>query len=400
MFLNIGQPIDYADPWLTSYEVRMRQMCARSRRVAYFYEYPDARTFRYRVYNPGLTLAANPDCPVSAAWFDLRDLEADDGFIKEADALVICRARYSVPVARMVSQARVAGIPVLFDCDDLVFDSDRVHLIVDSLNLNQRDEEVWNYWFAVVSRTSAVLQLCDTLLTSNAFLAYCANEYRPQLSTAIVPNYLNPDQQVYSERLYAAKCNGGWARDGRIHIGYFSGTPSHDRDFAIVAPAICRLMEADPRVMMRVVGCLSPNQELLKYRDRIEFIPLQDFMNLQRLIAEVEINIAPLQDNVFTNCKSELKFFEAAICGTLTLASPTFAFRNAIEHGRTGLLVPPYDWDEALHQAVAMVDNMNHYQAIARDAFSYAQLNYGSDQHAETIVRAVFGSGPPAVRAL
>ena len=74
----------------------------------------------------------------------------------------------------------------------------------------------------------------------------------------------------------------------------------------------------------------------MRYRDRIEFYPLQDFMNFQRLIAEVEINIAPLQDNTFTNCKSELKFFEAAICGTLTLATPTFSFRNSIVHGTTG----------------------------------------------------------------
>ena len=84
------------------------------------------------------------------------------------------------------------------------------------------------------------------------------------------------------------------------------------------------------RVVLRVVGCLEPGQELTKYRDRIEMFPLQDFLNLQRYVAQVEINIAPLQDNVFTNCKSELKFFEAAICGTLTLASPTFCFRNAI----------------------------------------------------------------------
>jgi hypothetical protein len=63
------------------------------------------------------------------------------------------------------------------------------------------------------------------------------------------------------------------------------------------------------------------NTELATLKDRIEVVPLQDFINLQRSIVEVEIHIAPLQDNVFTNCKSDLKFFDAAICGILTLAS-------------------------------------------------------------------------------
>jgi glycosyltransferase involved in cell wall biosynthesis len=129
----------------------------------------------------------------------------------------------------------------------------------------------------------------------------------------------------------------------------------------------------------------------MRYRDRIEFYPLQDFMNLQRLIAEVEINIAPLQDNTFTNCKSELKFFEAAICGTLTLATPIFSLRNSIVHEKTGFLVPSHAWDSALQEALAVLEDESRYSAIAAAAFEYVQEAYGWDRHAHTIARAVFG---------
>jgi glycosyltransferase involved in cell wall biosynthesis len=292
----------------------------------------------------------------------------------------------------MISRARARGIPVLFDCDDLVFDTSRLHLLLDSLNLNQRDEAVWNDWFAKVSRTGAVLRLCDAVITTNEYLAERAKEYQPQLRAAIMPNYLNPQQQALSESLYNAKRNSGWTRDDRIHVGYFSGSPSHARDFAIAAPAIARLMETDPRVVLRVVGFFDPHLGLAALKDRIEVVPLQDFINLQRLIAEVEINIAPLQDNAFTNCKSELKFFEAAICGTLTLASPTFAFRKAVEHGRTGFLVAPHEWDDALREAVALVDDWPRYEAIAEAAFAQARSVYGWDMQAEVILSAVFPS--------
>jgi glycosyltransferase involved in cell wall biosynthesis len=395
VFVGIPPAINYVDPWLSSLDERLRQLTAQPRRIAYFYEYPDTSTFRYRVFNPGLTLAANPDLGVSGAWFDHRDLNADDSFIDVAHAVVICRARYNARVAYMAARARARGIPIVFDCDDLVFDAGRAHLLLDSLNLDQSSEAVWNDWFASMGRIGATLRLCDSFVTTNEYLAERALECHPRLRTAIVPNYLNPQQQELSLRCYRAKQDSGWASDGRIHIGYFSGSPSHARDFAIVAPAIGRLLARDPRIVLRIAGFLDPDQELMRYRDQIEFYPLQDFMNLQRLIAEVEINIAPLQDNTFTNCKSELKFFEAAICGTLTLATPTFSFRNSIVHGETGFLVPSHAWDLALQEAVALVEDKSRYSAIAGAAFQYVQKAYGWDRHARTIVRAVFGAEEP-----
>jgi glycosyltransferase involved in cell wall biosynthesis len=398
VFLGIPPAINYVDPWLSSFDERFQQLTAQPRRIAYFYEHPDTSTFRYRAFNPGLTLAANPDLGVSAAWFDHRDLNADESFIDFADALVICRARYNARVAYMVARARTRGIPILFDCDDLVFDVRRAHLLVDSLGVDSSSEAIWDYWFAYTGRLGATLRLCDSFVTTNEYLAERALECHPQLRTAIVPNYLNPEQQDLSQSCYRAKQRSSWARDERIHIGYFSGTPSHARDFAIVAPAIGRLLARDPRIVLRVTGFLELDQQLLRYRDQIEFCPLQDFLNLQRLIAEVEINIAPLQENAFTNCKSELKFFEAAICGTLTLATPTFTFRNSIVTGKTGFLVPSYSWDAALQEAIAVVEDKPRYETMAAAAFGYVQKTYGWDAHADAIVSAVFGSWETGVR--
>ena len=162
------------------------------------------------------------------------------------------------------------------------------------------------------------------------------------------------------------------------------------RDFALAAPAILRLMEKDPRIVLRIVGFLDVGPDLNRFRDRIEVFPLQDFLNLQRLIAEVEINIAPLQDNTFTNCKSELKYFEAAICGTLTVASPTFTFAASIEHGHTGLLAQGFDWSSKLEEAVSIVDSRAAYTAMACAAHDAVVERYGWDKHVQTIIDAVF----------
>jgi glycosyltransferase involved in cell wall biosynthesis len=68
----------------------------------------------------------------------------------------------------------------------------------------------------------------------------------------------------------------------------------------------------------------------------------------------VDINVVPLQHNDFTHCKSELKFFEAALVETPTIAAATPVFQSAIEHGLNGFLVNDHDWDGALDHVASL----------------------------------------------
>jgi hypothetical protein len=89
------------------------------------------------------------------------------------------------------------------------------------------------------------------------------------------------------------------------------------------------------------------------YRHRIRPLPasgLYESAAAYRLIARTEVNIAPLLDNVLTNCKSELKYFEAAVADTITIARRTrfltrsktgkLALSQAHINGKTSLNVP------------------------------------------------------------
>ena len=64
----------------------------------------------------------------------------------------------------------------------------------------------------------------------------------------------------------------------------------------------------------------------------------------------MDLNIVPLINNDFTNCKSELKFFEASIVGTLTCASPSNCFENCIQNGQTGFMCEEGDWYPTLEK--------------------------------------------------
>ena len=90
-------------------------------------------------------------------------------------------------------------------------------------------------------------------------------------------------------------------------------------------------------------------------------------------MSEVDVNIAPLVINDFTNCKSELKFFEAAVVETTTIASPTYAFKNAITDGKNGFLAKPGEWYEKIN-CLYLYPEIN--KKLAKDARKYVLENY------------------------
>lgn len=390
MYRDLVAPISYVAPWtLQPLDQRIDALRRGRTRIAWLYERPDTSTFRYRCFNPQATLRAErPD--IGCAWFELADEAALWEVIPTLDVLVIARVRYNRSLARVIMHARAANVRIMFDCDDLVFDTRYVHLLLDTLDQDTRPEAAWDTWFAMIGRIEATARLCDAGLTTNAFLADRLQQIVPG-PVSVIPNYFEPEQEAVSRRLLDAKVKAGFSGDGHVTIGYFSGTPTHNRDLAVASPAIARLMQADPMVSLRIVGFLDDSGPLAAFPGRVELVPLQDYLNLQRVIAEVDINIAPLQDNPFTNCKSELKFFEAAAVGVWTIATPTFTFRNAINDGETGRLARAHEWDACLAEAVALVRNPARYKQLALAAADAAYLRYGWQHQAEAIVEAVLG---------
>lgn len=385
-------PHEYrSDPWRLPLAARVRMLRRRGTRVAYYYHQPDNSTFRYRAY--AMAQALNTaDVDVSAGYFHDADRDVLPQLMEEVDVLVVARSKYTARLDHLISVARSRRVRILFDCDDLVFDPSLAAMITATLDQDMRHEsaegdELWNVWFGYLSRIRAAMELCDGFISTNRLLvdeAYALTG----LPGWVVPNFLTHEQVDYSTRLVEARVAAEGRRDGRLHIGYFSGTPTHNKDFAIVHGALRDIMEAYPDVVVRLVGHLELKGTALSgFAARIDRVPFTDFLNLQRLIAETEVNIAPLQDNRFTNCKSELKFFDAGAVGIPTLASPTFTARQSIVDGVTGRLVKNQEWYQALESIVTDYDGMG--RAIGQAAFDAVHAKYRPAHQVPAILTAL-----------
>lgn len=368
MFEVNTPPVEYRDPWTVPLAERMRRLSRRDMKVAYLYEKADSSTFRYRAYNMVQALAGHAD--IAAEYFFLDECNSLLAFASKIDILVLCRVRYSHRVNELICHVKSRGGSVIFDCDDLVFNDSFAHFIADTLNQDLEHPGVWDHWYAYTGRLGATLRLCDRAIVTNEFLARKLREYHP-VATSIVPNFLNFEQMQVSSAIREEKVASGFKSNAALHIGYFSGTPSHEKDYAVAEGAIERIMRAHPEVHLLVVGYLADRVFYKQFGDRVQVFGLHDFVNLQRVMSLVEINIVPLQQNEFTNCKSELKYFEAAVVGTLTLATPIFSYAGAIADGQNGWLAKSYEWDEKLEQAIsARRDYPEHAELAARQSLS------------------------------
>lgn len=381
-------PIARRDPWRdVAFRDRYAAMCQRSgQRVAYFYAAPDTSTFRYRCWNMAETLNRYSDRASAGCFYRDESAYAEE-IVDAADVIVLCRMGWDQHVSRIISLARAKKRPLLFDIDDMVFDPSTINIVMRALGVGESEDD-WRFWFAYASRHQAVLKACDGAISTTSALAAMLRENLPQGRIAIVPNFLNAEQLSVSHEAMNEKSRQGYARDGNTHIGYFSGTPTHARDFAVAEKTLARLLDEQPALRLLIVGFLEPGEALAPFSDRIDRHNLVDYRTLQLLHAKTELSIAPLQASLFTNCKSQLKWFESAIAGSIAVASPTDPFVAVVEQGHNGFLAPAGDWYDTLSQALEQVDNTEFITRSAADA----EQRFGWQTMAPVIEEAVFGS--------
>ena len=82
---------------------------------------------------------------------------------------------------------------MLFDIDDLVFDTSYAHLVINTLGQDVSNPVMWQDWFARIGRLGETLRWCDGAITTNGYLAAKITEFSG-LPVNVVPNYIKKEQ--------------------------------------------------------------------------------------------------------------------------------------------------------------------------------------------------------------
>ena len=345
-------------------------------RIAYVAAKSDLGTFRYRAFNP-VECLNNSSEDITASYFFLSDLDRIDDLSEYADVLVAVRLPYDGRVDRLFRKFSNLGKKVYFDIDDLIIDGRYDTLVAANLGYRLEGEDLY-WWSAFIANWKKALSFADEVITTNPHLAAAISEVSPH-PVHVVPNTLNQHQ------LDVPISPKGSAASG-LHIGYFSGSKSHDHDFEVARQALINHLESSPASRLTIVGHLESLTGFDVVASQVRRLPFMDFLDLQDALGSVDLNIVPLQNSPFTGAKSELKYFEAAVAGTPTLASSNAVFGSVIADGVNGFLARPSEWGAKLDMIAGMTAQQR--TTVAEAARSHALANYSPEallQHLKRI---------------
>lgn len=272
--------------------------------------------------------------------YDMVDMD----LVKYYRGFIFYRCPITDTIEQFIRLAKYYNKPIFFDVDDLVIDTKYTDQVKYVAGMSAKDKNLYD---SGVMRMQKTLQLSDYAITTTGRLKKELEKYVPEV-------YIN--RNVASEEMLSISkkaCQDKINSDGKVILGYFSGSITHNDDFAFLIPIIDNIMKKNSNVFLKVVGILDLPEELEKHKARIIVEPFMDWKKLPSVIASVDINLVPLEDNIFNEAKSENKWLEAALVKVPTIASNVGAFKEIIIHGQDGILCDDIeDWALQLNKLI------------------------------------------------
>jgi len=287
-----------------------------------------------------------------------------------ADVIIVERTwkpNISLSLAEeLVEKVRRNGARLVYSIDDNLLD-----LKFNAISQNELpDEQLMVIRFfareadAIIVSTQ-YLQQRLSLLNSNIF---------------VVTNAL--DERLLEGRIFhqaqAYEINNS---NNKIVIGYM-GTRSHDDDLMMIfQPLRATLRKYSTSLEFQLIGSIA-DLSILKMFDglSIKLIDIgendkyPDFMRWISKNIQWDLAIAPLEDNSFTQCKSDIKFLDYSVLGIPGIYSHVAPYENTIRHLETGYLAKnnPQAWVEAFD---CLLNDEVLRKNLAKNAQQYVLTN-------------------------
>jgi len=279
------------------------------------------------------------------------------------------RTLFTAKIEKLIKQIKGLNKEIIFEADDLVFDSKYLEQMDYRKEMNALEKKQYEKGVGEEILNDPYVKTCTT---TTSYLAEKLKVHNKQVF--IVTNKLSKeDLRITDEiRLQATSYK---LEAKNIRLGYFSGTISHNKDFATITEALMQIMEKYPQIELFLAGPLDIDSQLNKFKDRIKQLPYVPRKKHFENIAQVDINLAPLEiGNPFCESKSELKFFEAGILKIPTVAIRNRTFSEAIIDGEDGFLAR--NTEEWIEKIGKLVENPELRKNMGKKAYEKSLAKY------------------------
>ncbi|MGI9212336.1 MAG: glycosyltransferase [Methylococcaceae bacterium] len=291
-------------------------------------------------------------------YLDMDDLSQHSKSKKEllySDVLYICRAPATYEVLELISYARSLKIPIIYDIDDLIFD-ERYFPSPLATYAGTIDTDLHQHLRMDNPLHRIGLLQADIVTCSTEPLAeQIRNLPGFDKPVVIYPNLLSDELALHARNHKQPEVQNS-SEPGSIEIFYGSATKAHKQVFyEVLCPALSVVLTRYPNVKLTLIGYFKLPRSLSGLVERIRIIePSPNYMGYINRLRQAHINIAVLEQDVFTDCKSELKWFEAGAFGIPSVVTPTATYRHVLTPEENVLFATDTnEWIQQLSRLVA-----------------------------------------------
>ena len=342
-------------------------LSSKKKNILYIKEVFDPSTFRYRAYNVKEAMSHSKN--FSIHYFLTSEISYLFSLLSKISIVVFQRAKWSYELDSFIQKLKSLNIKIVFDIDDLIYMTKYIPGYINGIS--DYSEYKLDSLLAVSSRLDMVASSCDYFFTTTDFLKNkLMEDYHKEVF--IYHNFLNKEQEIISKEIVEKRKYSS----EKFIIGYFSGSNSHKRDLEILENDLIKLFDKYDDVYLKIVGLMDLSSSLKEYYEKgrilIEnFVPYEE---LQYKMASVDLNIIPLRYTDFNACKSELKYFEASIVGTITCATDAYIYHDVIQNKKDGFLCDNMNWFNTLEYIYLNKDQLSK---IRKNALEKCYRIYG-----------------------
>lgn len=266
-------------------------------------------------------------------------------YVDKFKVFVFHRVLMTKKVRKIIEELKKQGKEIIFETDDLLYDPEYLNHVDYLQNINPLEKPLYENGLGGDIVNNPYVKVCTT---TTLYLAEKLEKRGKKVF--VVKNKLNKwDIELMDEILKNKP-----ASHGKIRIGYFSGTASHNKDFGTITDVLARILEKHSDVELFLAGPLEIEEKLKIFENQIKQVPFMSREKMYGEMALMDINLAPLEiGNPFCESKSELKWFEAGALEVPTVAAGTGPFREAISDGADGFVAgSEEEWMEKLERLI------------------------------------------------
>ena len=259
------------------------------------------------------------------------------------------------------------GIKVIFDIDD-------IWLLPQTHNLYKIYRQ-----YNIPDQTIEILKNVDLVITTTKHLATKIKKYTNKVE--VIPNCLDPmDEQWKSNKV----------KSPYTRFGYIAGI-FHKVDISILQMPILKAYRSDLKAQF-VLGGYNDNEDYKYYESVLSAnnFNKEKYLRLNSLHVHeygkaynhTDVSLIPLQHNLFSECKSEIKLLEAAMHGNAAIVSDVLPYNTFPKE--TAIFLSNHDVNGWFKTIRELTRNEAMKKEYAESLSKYVNNQYNIEKWTET----------------